>query len=71
MQKITACPSCGSRRMRRVTQDWTGAFKGRAYTVPNVQFDECPDCGEQVFDRDAVRRIQAHRPAASKARLAD
>jgi len=71
MAKISKCPSCGSRKIRTVTQDWTGEYKGRRYTVPNVQFDECPECGERVFDRDAVRRIQARRPRASKARLAE
>ena len=71
MVKISKCPSCGSHRMRRATQDWAGEFKGRRYTVPNVPFDECPDCGEKVFDRDAVRKIQSHRPTASTARLAE
>ena len=71
MDKLSKCPSCGSRKIKRVTRDWTGEFKGRRYTAPSIEFDECPECGEQVFDRDAARRIQSHRPTASKARLAE
>ena len=63
MLKITTCPSCGSGKIKKVRRNWTGSFKGKRYTVPNLQRYECPDCGERVYDRDAVREIEAYSPA--------
>jgi len=63
MLNITVCPSCGSRRIRKVRRDWTGEFQGQTYVVPGLEFYECPQCGERVYDRDAMRRIEAQSPA--------
>jgi len=68
MEKLTKCPTCGSERIKQVRRRWTGVFKGQRYVVPNVRFYECPDCGETVFDPDAVDKIEAHRPALPRAR---
>lgn len=63
---IKTCPSCGG-RIRRVRGNWTGNFKGKEYTVPNLEYYECPDCGERVYDREAMRQIEAHSPAFKRA----
>jgi YgiT-type zinc finger domain-containing protein len=63
MPKITSCPSCGSRNIKKIRRNWTGNFKGKRYTVPNLQYYECPDCGEKIYDRDAMREIEARSPA--------
>jgi YgiT-type zinc finger domain-containing protein len=63
---ITTCPSCGSKRIKRVRRDATRNFKGKEYTVPNLEYYECPDCGEKVYDREAMRQIQAHSPALKR-----
>lgn len=63
MLKITTCPSCGSGKVKKIRRNWTGSFKAKRYTVPNLQYYECPDCGEKVYDRDAMREIEAHSPA--------
>jgi|LGVE01.1.fsa_nt_gb YgiT-type zinc finger domain-containing protein len=63
MIQITICPSCASKRIKTVRQDWTGKFQGQSYTVPSLEFYECPDCGERIYDREAMRRIEAHSPA--------
>ena len=60
---ITTCPSCGSKRIKRVRRNSTRKFEGREYTVPNLEYYECPDCGEKVYDREAMRQIEAHSPA--------
>ncbi len=70
MLKITKCPTCGSKRIRLVRRNWKGTFEGQAYTVPNLVFHECPDCGEEIYDRDAMRKIEAHSPAYAKPRAA-
>jgi hypothetical protein len=37
----------------------------------NVQFLECPDCNEQLFDHTAMQKIEAHSPAYAKRRAAE
>ena len=66
MLTITSCPSCGSKKIKRLRRDWSGDFQGQAYTVPNLDYYACPDCGEKVYDREAMRQIEARSPAFSK-----
>ena len=68
--KIRHCPTCGSGRIRRVRKGITDTDRGRKYTVPSVSFYECPDCGERLFDRVAMRQIEARSPAFRKAKAA-
>jgi YgiT-type zinc finger domain-containing protein len=68
MINITSCPSCGSDKIKRVQRNCTREFQGQTYTVPNLEFHECPDCGEKVYDRQAMRKIEAHSPAFAKTR---
>lgn len=68
MIKITSCPTCGSKKIKKVQKNLTRSFQGKTYTVPNLEFHECPDCGERLYDRDAMRKIEAHSPAYAKAR---
>ena len=49
MLKITKCPTCGSRRLKAVRRNFTRQFEGQRYTVPNLEFHECPDCGERLY----------------------
>ncbi|NGZ95778.1 MAG: hypothetical protein CV089_06555 [Nitrospira sp. WS110] len=68
MLTITKCPTCGSNKIKKVCRKWIGKFHGHAYTVPKLEFHECPDCGEKVYDREAMRKIEAHSPSLTKAR---
>ena len=63
MIAIKKCPSCGSDKIRKLRRDWVGKHEGLAYVVPDLQYYECPDCGERVYDRDAMRRIEDSSPA--------
>jgi len=65
MMEITKCPTCGSDRIKKVRRNWTGKFQGKAYTVPALEFYECPSCGERIYDREAMQKIEAHSPAFS------
>jgi YgiT-type zinc finger domain-containing protein len=60
---ITRCPTCGSDQIKKVCRDWTGIAKGQTYVAPALTFYECPACGERVFEREALLRIQAASPA--------
>jgi YgiT-type zinc finger domain-containing protein len=68
--RITKCPTCGSGRVKKVRRNWKGSYRGQGYVVPALEFYECPDCGEEIYDRDAMRKIEAHSPAYAKPRAA-
>jgi YgiT-type zinc finger domain-containing protein len=68
MISITICPSCGSGKITKIQQDWTDEFQGQSYTVPSLEFYECPECGERLYDREAMRKIEAYSPAFARAR---
>lgn len=67
--QIKRCPSCGSEEIERVERDWTGEVQGKKYVVEALEFHECPACGEQIFDREAMRRIEARSPAYRPRRM--
>jgi YgiT-type zinc finger domain-containing protein len=69
MSKLTFCPTCGSKKIKRVRRNLVRNFRGQAYTVPDLEFHECPDCGERVYDAQAMRKIAAHSPAYAKKRI--
>ena len=66
MLKIIECPSCESPKIQKVRQDWTDEHEGQTYTVPDLEYYECPVCGEKVYDRYAMRKIEAYSPAYRK-----
>lgn len=66
--EIKTCPTCGSREIKRVKKGWRGEYQGKVYSVPSLSFYECLDCGEKVYDRDAMHRIEEKSPALRKAR---
>jgi len=65
--QIKTCPTCGSDQILCVVRDITRTFKGQAYTVPQVEFYDCPHCGEKVYDCEAMLKIEAYSPAYHKA----
>jgi len=66
MVEITRCPSCGSSTIRKVRRKWTGTYQEQTYSVENLEFYECPACNEKVYDREAMRAIEARSPAFVK-----
>jgi YgiT-type zinc finger domain-containing protein len=68
--KVTCCPACDSPRIKKVRRNWKDTYKGQTYVVPNLEFYECPDCGERLYDREAMRKIEAHSPAFPRPRTA-
>ena len=67
MLHIHDCPSCGGKRIARKRGRWEGRFMGKKFSVPGLEWLECPDCGEKVYDREALRKIEARSPAYAKA----
>ncbi len=66
MRQFTFCPNCGSDQLAKVRRDWVGNFRGHRYIVFALEFFDCPNCGEKIYDRDAMRRIEAVSPAFAK-----
>jgi len=66
---ISICPSCGSRRIEKLRRNWDGNFEGKHYVVPDLEYYECPACGECVFGREAMRKIEARSPAFERTRM--
>ena len=64
--QIKTCPTCGSEKIRRVVRDITRKYKGHSYIVPKVGFYDCPNCGEKVYDHEAMLKIKDHSPAYHK-----
>ena len=67
--EINTCPSCGSRRIEKLRRDWNGDFQGKHYVVRDLEYYECPVCGERVFDREAMRKFEARSPAFGRTRM--
>ena len=65
--QIKTCPTCGSEKIRRVVRDITRKYKGQTYIVPKVGFYDCPNCGEKVYDHEAMSKIKTYSPAYHKA----
>jgi YgiT-type zinc finger domain-containing protein len=66
---IKICPTCGSDKIKRVVRDITRKYKDQTYTVPKVEFYDCPNCGEKVYDHDAMQKIRAYSPAYNKVEI--
>ena len=66
MFQITICPSCGSNSLKKIRGNWTGKFQNQTYKVPRLESYECADCGEKIYDPQAMRKIEAHSPAFAR-----
>jgi YgiT-type zinc finger domain-containing protein len=63
LMNITSCPTCGSRRIKRVRRTIVRRVGAVRYQVPDLEFFECPVCGERLFDRAASHKIDAASPS--------
>ena len=62
MLDIRTCPTCGSKRLKRVCRGVTRNVLGEKYIVPAVTFHECPNCGEKLYGRQAMHKLESFRP---------
>jgi YgiT-type zinc finger domain-containing protein len=62
MRNIKICPTCGHRHVHPVKRDVECNFRGVVYTARAIEFHECPDCGEKLYDREAMRKMESSRP---------
>ena len=60
---IKTCPTCGSDKIQLVVNDVVRKYQNQTYTVPSVEFYACSNCGEKVYDKAAIQKIEAFSPA--------
>lgn len=65
---ITTCPTCGGKRIKKVRKTVTGTREGRRYSAPDIEFYECPDCDEKVYEAEAIRQIEKYSIPPAKRR---
>ncbi len=58
--KLTVCPNCGKNNLKKVRKTVTATRHGKKNSVPGVEFYECPDWGERIYDSAAIRHIEQH-----------
>lgn len=63
--KLSLCPSCGNKNLKKVRKAVSGTRQGKRYSAPAVEFYECPDCGERIYDSSAIRQIEQHSSVSS------
>lgn len=59
--RLTKCPTCGSRQLKTVHSDFKTKARGRVVVIPDLERQECPDCGEVLFDCAAMDRLEEAR----------
>lgn len=47
------CPVCGGAELIHDTRDMPYTYKGETVTIPGVEGDFCPACGEVIFGQQA------------------
>jgi YgiT-type zinc finger domain-containing protein len=56
---IKTCPTCDYQPIERQRTTVTVEVRGQHFQVPDLELEVCPACGEQLFDLEASRRVQA------------
>lgn len=69
MLTITVCPIDGG-DVKKVKEDWVGNFKGQEYVVPDLEYYLCVECGERIYPREAMQKIEVFSPAYRVAEFA-
>jgi YgiT-type zinc finger domain-containing protein len=55
---IKTCPTCGQRSLERRRITLNLEVRGRTFEIPELELEVCSNCGEQLFDLEASRRVE-------------
>lgn len=58
---LSKCPTCGSNKIQVIRSDYATKVQGREVVVPDLERQECSDCGEVLFDCAAMERLESLR----------
>lgn len=70
MRTKTRCPTCGHAGMVQVERDIATRAGRKTVTVRGVSVEECPRCGERLYNLAALRRLRAVRTGRGRTRAA-
>jgi YgiT-type zinc finger domain-containing protein len=56
--------------MQMVVGSVETTVRGKRLLVPNIELEECPHCGERLYDLAALRKIRAARRPPRRKRAA-
>jgi HTH-type transcriptional regulator/antitoxin MqsA len=51
------CPLCGRAELIHDTRDIPYVYKGEETSMPGIEGDFCPACGESILDMDNAKRV--------------
>jgi YgiT-type zinc finger domain-containing protein len=66
MKPIARCPICASRKVHRVKGVVQFRSPAGVINVPDIEFDQCSNCGEKFFDHQASQQIDAFIASAKR-----
>jgi YgiT-type zinc finger domain-containing protein len=55
---IKTCPTCGQRSLERRRTTLSLEVRGRTFEIPELELEVCRNCGEQLLDLEASRRVE-------------
>jgi YgiT-type zinc finger domain-containing protein len=55
------CPSCGKLAMKLVSRTIDTKVGRRTISVPDIEVEECANCGERLYDLAALQAIRRAR----------
>jgi YgiT-type zinc finger domain-containing protein len=58
---LKRCPTCGSNKIHLVRGNFQTRFRGEKLVIPNLEREECPNCGEILFIPKAMRQLESQR----------
>ena len=58
--KISTCPTCGSRKIKKSKGPFEIVVRTKKVPVPNVEYHHCQNCGERFTDIENEKRIDAY-----------
>lgn len=59
VRRAGTCPTCGAKRVVRVTEDVVLRVRGRRYRLESVPHERCAACGERILGADVARQFDA------------
>ena len=58
--RLSTCPTCASRRIKKVKGSLEVHIKSKSVVVPNIEYHQCEKCGETLTDIENEKRIDAY-----------
>src|SRR5438105_11608011 len=64
MKTPEICPICGNKSLHNVTGEFKSEFEHHAgalvsLIIPNLNWQHCDQCGEDILDHEATQRVSA------------